>query len=49
MKDIGLDIFLKKNIPIGAGLGGGSSNAATTLLALNEIYDHKIKCHLFIK
>ena len=43
MKDIGLDIFLKKNIPIGSGLGGGSSNAATTLLALNEIYDDKVK------
>ena len=43
MKDIGLDIFLKKNIPIGRGLGGGSSNAATTLLALNEIYGYKIK------
>ena len=43
MKDIGLDIFLKKNIPIGSGLGGGSSNAATTLLALNEIYDRKAK------
>jgi 4-diphosphocytidyl-2-C-methyl-D-erythritol kinase len=43
MKDIGLDIFLKKYIPIGGGLGGGSSNAATTLLALNEIYGHKVK------
>ena len=43
IKDIGLDIFLKKNIPIGSGLGGGSSNAATTLLALNEIYDYKVK------
>ncbi|MFT4516635.1 MAG: 4-diphosphocytidyl-2-C-methyl-D-erythritol kinase [Gammaproteobacteria bacterium] len=43
MQHIGLDIFLKKNIPIGGGLGGGSSNAATTLLALNEIYDHKVK------
>ncbi|NDD58571.1 MAG: 4-(cytidine 5'-diphospho)-2-C-methyl-D-erythritol kinase [Chlamydiae bacterium] len=32
-------IFLKKNIPIQAGLGGGSSNAATTLWAMNEIFD----------
>ena len=33
----GVEIILRKQIPIAAGLGGGSSNAATTLLALNEI------------
>ncbi|OED36499.1 4-(cytidine 5'-diphospho)-2-C-methyl-D-erythritol kinase [Chromatiales bacterium (ex Bugula neritina AB1)] len=35
----GVDIAIKKNLPLGAGLGGGSSNAATTLLALNSIWN----------
>ncbi|MBU2043981.1 MAG: 4-(cytidine 5'-diphospho)-2-C-methyl-D-erythritol kinase [Candidatus Omnitrophica bacterium] len=35
----GLDIRLKKNIPVGSGLGGGSSNAASTVLALNSLFD----------
>ena len=34
----GVIINLKKNIPIAAGLGGGSSNAAMTILALSEIF-----------
>ena len=39
----GVDIFIQKKLPVGAGLGGGSSDAATTLHALNQIWGLGLK------
>ena len=38
-----VDIYLYKHIPDGAGLGGGSSDASSTMLMLNEMFNLKIE------
>ena len=38
----GVDITLTKNIPVAAGLAGGSTDAAATFIAINELFDLKL-------
>lgn len=39
IKKKSIDIFIEKNIPIAAGLAGGSTDAAATIYGLNELFD----------
>ncbi len=38
-KEIGLEVYIEKNIPMGAGMAGGSADCATTIVALNELFE----------
>lgn len=39
----GIEVFIQKNIPIAAGMAGGSSNAAAVLVGLNKIWNLNLK------
>lgn len=43
VKSPGVDVYLEKNIPIAAGLAGGSTNCAEMILALNDLWDLALK------
>jgi 4-diphosphocytidyl-2-C-methyl-D-erythritol kinase len=46
---LGVDIHVRKKIPEGGGLGGGSSDAATTLVALNELWQTGLPTESLVK
>ena len=45
----GIFIDINKKIPVAAGLGGGSTNAATAILGMNELFDLKLSEEELIK
>lgn len=44
-----INLYLKKMVPMGAGLGGGSADATCTLMMLNELFDLNISHHQMIQ
>ncbi len=48
-KNKGVEIKICKNIPVASGLGGGSSDAASTLVALNKLWDLQLSVRILKK
>jgi len=45
----GLQIYIEKNIPVGAGLAGGSTDAAAVITGINKLYGLKLELHTLLE
>lgn len=48
-RNVGVEVFIKKNIPVASGMGGGSSNAAAVIKGINHLLKLKLSKEKLIK